>query len=84
VLFRSAVGAAAFSAVESGRRSRPVAVVVGSGTAVRVAPYGSASAEATIDAGAAVLVVGQYGRWLEVRQDGGVHGWVLGSEVVPL
>jgi oxygen tolerance protein BatD len=77
-------GAAASGAVEASRHSRPVAVVAGSGTAVRVAPYGSASANATIDAGAALLVVGRYGRWLEVRRRDGVHGWVLDSEVVPL
>jgi hypothetical protein len=79
-----AAGAAALGAVESAHRSRAVAVVVGSGTAVRVAPYGSANANATVDAGAALLLVGQYGRWLEVRRSDGVHGWVLGSEVVPL
>jgi tetratricopeptide (TPR) repeat protein len=79
-----AVTAAALGAVESSRRNRPVAVVIGSGTAVRVAPYGSASANATVEAGAALLVAGQYGRWLEVRRGDGVHGWVLGSEVVPL
>jgi tetratricopeptide (TPR) repeat protein len=78
------VAATAFGAVESSRRSRPVAVVVASGTAVRVAPYGSASPNATVDAGAALLVVGRYGRWLEVRRRDGVHGWVLGSDVVPL
>jgi tetratricopeptide (TPR) repeat protein len=77
-------GAAAWGAVEASRRTRPVAVVVGSGTAVRVAPYGTASANATVDAGAALLVVGRYGRWLEVRRRDDVHGWVLGSEVVPL
>jgi len=77
-------GASAFGAVESARRSRPVAVVVASGTAVRVAPYGSANPNATVDAGAALLVVGHYGRWLEVRRRDGVHGWVLSSDVVPL
>jgi hypothetical protein len=71
-------------AVESSRRSQPVAVIVGAGTAVRVAPYGSASANSTVDAGAALLVAGHYGRWLEVRRSDGVHGWVLGSEVVRL
>ena len=78
------LGTAALGAAESARRGRPVAVVVGSGTAVRVAPYGSASANATLDAGAALLVVGKYGGWLEVRRSDGVHGWVLGPEVVPL
>jgi tetratricopeptide (TPR) repeat protein len=79
-----AAGMAALGAVESAHRRRPVAVVVGSGTAVRVAPYGSANANTTVDAGAALVVVGRYGRWLEVRRGDGVHGWVLGSEVVAL
>jgi hypothetical protein len=79
-----AAGAAALGSVESSRRSRPVAVVIGPGTAVRVAPYGSANANATVDAGAALVVVGRYGRWLEVRRSDGVHGWVLGAEVASL
>jgi hypothetical protein len=74
--------AVTFGAVEARRRARPVVVVVNPGTPVRVAPYGSASAGATVDAGAALLVGGRYGRWLAVRRDDGVHGWVLGSEVV--
>jgi tetratricopeptide (TPR) repeat protein len=77
-------GAAVWGAVEASRRARPVAVVVASGTAVRVAPYGTASANATVDAGAALLMVGRYGRWLEVRRGDDVHGWVLDSDVVPL
>ena len=78
------VAAGAWGAGELSRRRRPVAVVIGAGTAVRVAPYGSASPNATVDAGAALLVVGRYGRWLEVQRRDGVHGWILGSEAVPL
>jgi hypothetical protein len=77
-------GAAVWGALEASRRTRPVAVVVASGTAVRVAPYWTASANATVDAGAALLMVGRYGRWLEVRRGDDVHGWVLDSDVVPL
>ena len=86
VLFTAglALAAAAFGAAESSRRNRPVAVVIASGTAVRVAPYGTATPNSTVDAGAALLVVGHFGRWLEVRRRDGVHGWVLGSDVVPL
>ena len=79
-----AAGMAILGAMESSQRSQAIAVVLGLGTAVRVAPYGSAAANATVDAGAALLVVGQYGSWLEVRRRDGVHGWILGSEVVPL
>ncbi len=65
-------------------RRRPVAVVIGAATPVQVAPYGSASAGASLDAGAAVLVVRRYGRWLEVARPDGIHGWVQRSAVVPL
>jgi len=66
------------------RRTRPLAVVLGPATAVRVAPYGSASASTTLDPGAAILVRRTYGRWLEVYRDDGISGWVLGAEVVRL
>ena len=66
------------------RRMRPLAIVVGPATAVRVAPYGSASAATTLDPGAAILVRRPYGRWLEVYRDDGIRGWVLESEVVRL
>jgi hypothetical protein len=71
-------------AVEWRRRARPVAVVVAAGTAVRVAPYGVASAASSVDAGAALVVEDQYGRWLEVRRADGIHGWLLATEVVQL
>ena len=51
---------------------------------MRVAPYGSASATTTLDAGAALEIAGSYARWLEVRRDDGVRGWVLSDEVVRL
>ena len=41
-----------------------------------------ANPTATVDAGAALLVSGRYGRWLAVRRDDGVHGWLLSAEVV--
>ncbi|HET7295993.1 MAG TPA: SH3 domain-containing protein, partial [Gemmatimonadales bacterium] len=65
-------------------RARPLAIVVDPATAVRVAPYGGASAAATVEAGAALLVERRYGAWLEVRRDDGVHGWVLAGQVTRL
>jgi hypothetical protein len=66
------------------RRHRPVAVVISAATPVQVAPYGSATPAASLDAGAAVIVVRRYNRWLEVSRADGIHGWVLGSAVVRL
>lgn len=71
-------------ALEARQRTRPLAVVIGAGTPVRSAPYGSASAGTSLDAGAAVLLKRRYGRWVEVTRGDGIHGWMLGSEVVPL
>jgi tetratricopeptide (TPR) repeat protein len=79
-----AAAAALLGGMEWRRREQAVAVVVTSGTAVRVAPYGAASASTTLDAGAAVLVGNAYGRWLEVTRGDGVRGWVLGTEVARL
>ena len=81
-LLAATLAAAILGVREARRRALPVVVVVNPGTSVRVAPYGSASASSTVDAGAALLVVGRYGRWLSVRRDDGVRGWVLGAEVV--
>ncbi len=78
------VAVVVLGAVEWRRRARPVAVVVAAGTAVRVAPYGVASAASSVDAGAALVVEDQYGRWLEVRRADGIHGWLLATEVVQL
>jgi len=69
---------------EAARRARPLAIVVDSGTPVRVAPYGAASPATALQAGAALLVIRRYGAWLEVWRADGVRGWVLASEVVPL
>ena len=69
---------------EAARRARPLAIVVDSGTPVRVAPYGAASPATALQAGAALLVMRRYGAWLEVWRADGVRGWVLASEVVPL
>ncbi len=66
------------------RRDRALAVVVNPGSPVRVAPYGGASAAATVEAGAALLVERRHGAWLEVRRRDGLRGWVLASEVVAL
>ena len=79
-----ALGATAAGAEEWQRRERPVAVVVVTEAPVRTAPYGGASAAATVRAGAALLLGQRYGRWLEVRRPDGVRGWVLAGEIVPL
>ncbi len=78
------VTAAGLAVRESLRRARPLAVVINPATAVRVAPYGGASAASTVEAGAALLVERRYGAWLEVRRDDGVHGWVLAGQVARL
>jgi len=84
VLAGLAAAAATLGALERRRRDRPLAVVVTAASAIRVAPYGSATATTTLDAGAALEVAGRYGRWLEVRRHDGVRGWVLDSDVVRL
>lgn len=79
-----ALGAALFGATEWRRRERPVAIVVDDQVPIRAAPYGGASATATIPAGGAVLVGRSYGAWREVRRRDGVRGWVLSAEIVAL
>ena len=71
-------------AIGKARLTQPLAIIVASGTPVRVAPYGAASPATALQAGAALLVVRHYGAWLEVRRVDGVRGWVLASEVVRL
>jgi hypothetical protein len=66
------------------RRMRPLAVVLRTGTPVRVAPYGSAGTLTTVDVGAALLVRRQDGPWLAVYREDGIQGWVLASEVARL
>ena len=84
VLAVVALSASALGVAEGRRRDQPLAVVVAGDAPVRAAPYGGASAAATVHAGAAVLVGRRYGRWLEVRRPDGVRGWLLAGEVVPL
>jgi hypothetical protein len=84
VLAAIVLGATAAGVAEWRRRVRPVAVVVAGEAPVRAAPYGGASAAATVHGGAALLVGRRYGRWLEVRRPDGMRGWVLANEVVPL
>ena len=78
------VGAGVLGAAEWQRRARPLAVVVAGDVPVRAAPYGGASAAATLHAGAALFVGRRYGRWLEVRRPDGMRGWMLAAEVVQL
>ncbi|MGH7568527.1 MAG: BatD family protein [Gemmatimonadales bacterium] len=78
------LAAAVLAGLEACRRARPVAVVIAPATPVRVAPYGGASAAATLEAGAALLVTRPYGPWVEVRRADGVAGWVLAREIVRL
>jgi oxygen tolerance protein BatD len=70
---------------ELARRDRRVAIVRDSQTALRVAPYGPASAAHAVEAGTAVIVDRESpgSAWLLVRRDG-ERGWVLRSEVLPL
>ncbi len=77
-------GATALAAREGMRRATPLAIVLNPATPVRAAPYGSASAASTVEAGAALLIERRYGPWLEVRRADGIRGWVLASEVAPL
>ncbi len=79
-----ALGAAGLGGAEWQRRGREIAIVVASDAPVRAAPYGGASAAATVHAGAALIVGRRYGRWVEVRRPDGVRGWVLAGEIVPL
>ncbi len=78
------VAVAGLGVRESLRRARPLAIVLNPATSVRVAPYGSASAASTVEAGAALLVERRYGAWLQVRRDDGVRGWVLAGQVARL
>jgi tetratricopeptide (TPR) repeat protein len=81
-----AIAAVVLGQFERNRRARPVAVIVSPATALRAAPYGVASASATLEPGAAVLVVDDFagGRWLRVRRRDGINGWVLAAQVVRL
>jgi len=78
------VAAISLGAIEQQRRDQPAAVVVTEAAPVRTAPYGGASAAATVQAGGALLVIGSYGPWREVRRKDGIHGWVLNTEIAAL
>jgi hypothetical protein len=76
-----AVAALVLGAIEWWRRDQAIAVVIVETAPVRAAPYGGASAAASVPAGGAVLMVRSYGQWVEVRRADGIHGWVLGGEI---
>ncbi|MGE5801604.1 MAG: BatD family protein [Gemmatimonadota bacterium] len=79
-----AVTCGSLGVVEWRRRDRPVVVVTAESAPVRAAPYGGASAAATIPAGGALLAGRSYGPWREVRRQDGIHGWVLEAEIAGL
>ena len=76
-----AIAALVLGAVEWWRRDQAIAVVIAETAPVRAAPYGGASAAASVPAGGAVLMVRSYGPWVEVYRPDGIHGWVLGGEI---
>jgi len=76
-----AIAASLLGALEWRRRDQPIAVVIADVAPVRAAPYGGASAAATVQAGGALLVGRGYGPWVEVHRSDGIHGWVLGGEI---
>lgn len=78
------ISAAILGAIEWRRRDLPVVVVTADAAPVRTAPYGAASAAATIPAGGALLAGRSYGPWREVHRKDGIHGWVLGEEIAGL
>jgi len=79
-----ALVAAGLGLMEWQQRSRAVAVVLAPATPVRVAPYGSATAGASLEVGAAVLIEDHYGAWVRVARRDGVRGWVLARDVATL
>ncbi len=76
-----ASAALVLGAIEWRRRDQAIAVVIAETAPVRAAPYGGASAAASVPAGGAVLMVRTYGPWVEVYRTDGIHGWVLGGEI---
>jgi len=74
-------GAGILGALEWWHRDQPLAVVIADGAPVLAAPYGGASATATIPAGGALFVGRSYGPWREVNRKDGIHGWVRGEEI---
>ena len=82
VLFAAVtIGAGVLGALEWWQRDQPLAVVIADAAPVLAAPYGGASATATIPAGGALIVGRSYGPWLEVNRKDGIHGWVLSEEI---
>jgi len=79
-----AITASVLGGLEWRQRAQPVAVVIADAAPVRAAPYGGASAAATVQAGGALLVGRGYGPWIEVHRSDGIHGWVLGGEITGL
>jgi hypothetical protein len=79
-----AVTCGSLGVVEWQRRDRAVVVVTAVSAPVRAAPYGGASAAATIPAGGAMLAGRSYGPWREVHRKDGIHGWVLEGEIAGL
>jgi len=79
-----AVTSGILGVMEWRRRDRPVVVVTAESAPVRAAPYGGASAAATIPAGGALLAGRSYGPWREVQRADGIHGWVLEGEIAGL
>jgi len=74
-------GAGILGALEWWHRDQPLAVVIADGAPVLAAPYGGASATATIPAGGALFVGRSYGPWREVNRKDGIHGWVRPEEI---
>jgi len=79
-----ALGASVVGGTEWRRRDQAIAVAIADGVPVRAAPYGGASAAASVPAGGALLVGRRYGPWVEVHRADGIHGWVLGKEIAGL
>jgi len=79
-----ALGASVVGGIEWRRRDQAIAVAIADGVPVRAAPYGGASAAASVPAGGALLVGRRYGPWVEVHRADGIHGWVLGEEIAGL
>ncbi|HET9386003.1 MAG TPA: hypothetical protein VFO67_12710, partial [Gemmatimonadales bacterium] len=84
VIAAVAVTSGVMGGMELWRRDRAVVVVTAESAPVRAAPYGGASAAATIPAGGALLAGRTYGPWREVHRKDGIHGWVLEGEIAGL
>jgi len=62
---------------------RPLALVLHTNTALRVAPFASASTRRSMNDGTTVEVLRRYAGWVLVRR-GNEEGWLQRSEIVPL